>query len=373
MIVQFGTSRFLQAHVDLFAWEARLAGQTVPDIAIVQTTRDAGRARRLAAFSDPAGFPVIIRGLENAAPVERRLQVRSVTAGLNAARDWRALETLFETSVTHIVCNTGDRGYEVAPEDRRPPADGEPPASFCGILLALLHRRWRAGAQGVIVLPCELVSRNGEALRARLLGLATEQGLDVGFGAWLQSDCVWANTLVDRIVSEPLEPAGAVAEPYALWAIEDQPRLVLPFTHPAITIVGDLEPNERLKLHILNLGHSWLAQRWHDTGAPSQATVRQMLEDPATVAALRRLYADEVIPGFAARGLEAQAQAYVVQTLDRFANPFLNHRLADIFVDHSSKLEKRIGGFLHWVGQAGGSPPMPQLSALAAAAKDLRP
>ena len=57
VILQFGTSRFLQAHVDLFAEEARAAGQTVLPIVIVQTTRDPERAKRLAGFADPAGFP----------------------------------------------------------------------------------------------------------------------------------------------------------------------------------------------------------------------------------------------------------------------------------------------------------------------------
>ena len=55
VILQFGTSRFLQAHVDLFAEEARAAGQTVLPIVIVQTTRDPERAKRLAGFADPAG------------------------------------------------------------------------------------------------------------------------------------------------------------------------------------------------------------------------------------------------------------------------------------------------------------------------------
>ncbi|MFB0872172.1 MULTISPECIES: hypothetical protein [unclassified Sphingobium] len=46
MIVQFGASRFLQAHIDLFAWEAAQAGQDVPDITIVQFSGDASRAGR---------------------------------------------------------------------------------------------------------------------------------------------------------------------------------------------------------------------------------------------------------------------------------------------------------------------------------------
>ena len=76
---------------------------------------------------------------------------------------------------------------------------------------------------------------------------------------WLSDTVVWGNTLVDRIVSEPLEPAGAIAEPYALWAIEKQPGLKLPCSHPCVLLVDDLTPYEKLKLHILNLGHTVLA------------------------------------------------------------------------------------------------------------------
>ena len=79
---------------------------------------------------------------------------------------------------------------------------------------------------------------------------------------WIGEDCVWVNSLVDRIVSEPLEPLGAVAEPYALWAIEDQPGLELPCRHADVVVTNDLKRYERLKLFILNLGHTCLAEIW---------------------------------------------------------------------------------------------------------------
>jgi tagaturonate reductase len=37
-IIQFGTSRFLQAHVDLFVHEARCSGQDIGPITVVKTT-----------------------------------------------------------------------------------------------------------------------------------------------------------------------------------------------------------------------------------------------------------------------------------------------------------------------------------------------
>lgn len=371
MILQFGTSRFLQAHVDLFAWEAAQAGQDVPDIAIVQVSGDASRAGRLQAFNDPAGFPVVVRGLDQGVPVERQVQVRSVKRGLSASRDWAALCDLFVNCATYIVSNSGDAGYDIADADRTP-TDGGPPCSFCGILLNLLHRRWMAGGPGVTLLPCELVSANGATLRRALHGLAMEQGLETDFIVWLDTECLWVNTLVDRIVSAPLEPAGAAAEPYALWAVERQPTLVMPFAHPSVAIVDDLQRYERLKLHILNLGHSWLAEEWAQAGGDPAVTVLSMMQDEASAARLARLYADEVVPGFAVMGWADQARDYVAMTLDRFANPYLEHRLSDIHAHHPAKVVKRIGAFVDWVDGSDCHVPMPHLRALAARYGDRR-
>ncbi|TCP86008.1 tagaturonate reductase [Sphingomonas sp. PP-CE-1A-559] len=365
MILQFGTSRFLQAHVDLFASEARDAGQTVADIAIVQVSDDPVRAQRLAAFDDAAGFPVVIRGLEGGVPVERTVQVRSVVQGLAAAHDWSELCALFVGQVTHVVSNTGDHGYMIPPEDRITIADDRPPRSFPAILLALLHRRWRFGGAGVTFLPCELVAGNGHTLRATVRDLAEQLRLPPAFVEWLGVACLWVDTLVDRIVSEPIHPAGAVAEPYALWAIRDQPGLILPFTHQAIVVTDDLPRFERLKLHILNLGHSWLAERWYRAGMVAAATVRQAMADADTLADLRRLYTDEVVPGFATGGLDDEAATYVEKTMDRFANPFIDHRLSDIYASHAAKVAKRVSGFVDWVDASGSAVPMPELRALA--------
>ena len=84
-----------------------------------------------------------------------------------------------------------------------------------------------------MLFPCELISRNGEVLRGVVDGLARGLGAGAGFFAWLNERCIWACSLVDRIVSEALDPIGAVAEPYALWAIQDGPGVAgLPASRP---------------------------------------------------------------------------------------------------------------------------------------------
>ena len=77
-IVQFGTSRFLQAHADLFVHEAREAGQATGPITVVKTTQGGDRAGRVAGFRRAGGFPVRIRGYRGGAPIDQRVMVRSV-------------------------------------------------------------------------------------------------------------------------------------------------------------------------------------------------------------------------------------------------------------------------------------------------------
>ncbi len=342
--VQFGTSRFLQAHADLFISEA-LHRQAAPGhITVVQTTGSAERAGRLAALTQPGGYPVVIRGLVDGEPVDKVERVTSVTRALSTDGNWDAVRDVVAAEAEFLISNTGDTGYDTSDDDLSAPV----PRSFPGKLLLLLKARFDAGGQPLTVLPCELVSRNGDVLKAIVLELALERLDDTRLSDWLANEVIWANTLVDRIVSEPIEPAGAVAEPYALWAIEKQPGLKAPCAHACVLLVDDLTPYEKLKLHILNLGHTVLADIWIRGRRDPGETVRQILGHADIARRLEDIYDREVVPAFAAKGLGQQASAYVETTLDRFRNPFLNHRLADIANHHSEKIVRRIAGLRHW-------------------------
>lgn len=356
-ILQFGTSRFLQAHADLFVSEAMVAGKALGPITVVQTSGDPSRAGRIGALSAPEGFPIVIRGLEDGKPVEREVRVRSVSRSLSTAANWKEVTRIFVEEARVVLSNTGDKGYALLDGDT---VDGVP-RSFPMKLLALLHARFRGGGMPLTILPCELISRNGEVLQRLITGLANRHIPDATFVSWLSERVIWGNTLVDRIVSEPIEPAGAIAEPYAIWAIERQPGLTLPCEHAFIKLVEDLTPYERLKLHILNLGHTVLADRWQRHGRPQAECVKEILADAAIRADLEEIYREEVVPGFRAHGLGDEAEAYVVTTLQRFLNPYLDHRLADIAGNHAEKIVRRIVGFRDWCPDV----PMPRLSAIA--------
>ena len=82
-----------------------------------------------------------------------------------------------------------------------------------------------------------------------------------------------------------------------------------------------------------------------------------------------QLYRTEVVPGFTARGMGDAAQAYVAQTVERFQNPYLDHRLSDIAQNHSAKIERRVAAFLIWAHGADPDLRLPKLEALAQSGK----
>lgn len=364
-ILQFGTSRFLLAHVDLFVSQALAAGQAIGCIAIVRTTRSAESAGRVAALAQGGGYPVWVRGLQRGVPVDLMLRGEAIGEALDASNDWRRVREL-ALSAQVIVSNTGDAGYRLDPQESRHLLD-EPervPRSFPAKLLVLLHERWTSRPEAPLsIYPCELVARNGEVLHGVVSQLARELAAPQGFVDWLGQHCRWANSLVDRIVSAAIAPVGAVAEPYALWAIERQPGLVLPCTHEAVVLADDLARHERLKLLLLNLGHSFLAERWLQAGRPNGMTVLQAMQDDTLRAELEALWAEEVLPVFDALGEHEQALGYLDALRDRLLNPFLAHRLADIAQNHEQKKQRRFAPAVQLAREHGLTLAQPRLQA----------
>lgn len=360
-IIQFGTSRFLQAHADLFISDARAEGQDVGPITVVQTSGAAERAGRLAAF-DGRPIPIVVRGIENGETVDRTEYTRSIVRGLSAAGQWAEVERIFVEEAKLALSNTADVGYAV---DEAEIIGPDVPASFPGKLTKLLHARFAAGGEPIAIFPCELITSNGVVLRGICDALAARSGLSQEFRRWMAEKVLFANTLVDRIVSAPIEPAGAVAEPYALWAIERQPGLAMPAVHRCIKPVDELATTERLKLFILNLGHTCLAERWLTERRRDDETVREILAVPEIRAWLDAIYDGEVLPVFAAAGI-AEAPEYRQTVIERFLNPFLDHRLREIAGNHLAKKERRIGGLRKLAAEVAPGLRMPMLAAIEA-------
>ena len=356
-IIQFGTSRFLQAHADLFVSEALETGNALGPITVVHSSGTANRMSRLAGLAAPEGFPVKVRGIGKGKTIDTEVRVTSVKRALSANTDWEEITRIVAEEAEIILSNTSDAGFRAAQADAA--TEFHPAMSYPEKLTRLLWARFQATGAPLQVMPTELIPDNGDYLRKLVAELARR--FPAEFQSWLQSHVTFVNSLVDRIVSEAIEPAGAVAEPYALWAIEDQSKLIIPCRHPSVQIVPSLKPVETRKLFILNLGHSYMVSSWLARNRSGAQLVRGHMADPDLRADLETLYEKEVLPGFAAAGMASEAEAYVSEVMDRFENPFLDHNLQDIAQNHCEKLQRRIGTFISWARENGNDTPMPRL------------
>jgi tagaturonate reductase len=339
-ILQFGAGNFLRAFVDLFVQEANDAGQAVGRVVVVQST-DSGRAAALAGRG--GRYHVLIRGIQNGEVIDRTIPVASISQALAARGQWEEILAVARSrDLRYIVSNVTEAGYGLDANDA---ADASPPNSFPGKLTAVLHERFRAGLAGVELLPTELIEGNADRLVDLCLQQAERWSLAPDFVAWLRGACRWHNTLVDRIVpgrpaEHPLlasDPMLLVAEPYGFWAIEGDDPSASPVRHEAVRVVPEARPFSVRKIRILNGAHTALVCRAVPLGI---RTVREAIEDPRIRPWLESLLFEEIVPTLEGR-VDGPRQ-FAEQTLERFANPFLEHKLSDIAVNHEIKLKSRL-------------------------------
>jgi tagaturonate reductase len=139
--------------------------------------------------------------------------------------------------------------------------------------------------------------------------------------------------------------------------------MILPCTHAAIILTDSLQDFERLKLWLLNLGHTYLAERWLAGLLHPQATVREAMLDAQSRAELEAVWNDEVLPVFEVFGQRAAALDYLLELRERLLNPFLAHRLADIAQHHAQKKQRRMAPVLELARQHGLRNPQARLHA----------
>lgn len=337
-ILQFGTGRFLRGFVGAFVQDANeAAGQgrgRVRAIDIVEST-GSGMAARLAAQG--GRYHLLVRGLRDGQRVDDDRLVTCIDRTLDLRRDADAVWAAgVDPDLGAIVSNTTEAGYRAGPD------------AFPARLLEVLVRRAQAALPGVTVLPCELVERNGEVLRGLVRDAAVARSLPAVLVAQVLEGNAWGVTLVDRIVTSPPaglslvadDPLAVAAEPYASWIVEldeaDAIDASVP-DHAAVRRVPDVGPFALRKIRILNGAHTALVARARGS---RWALVREAMADDAIATWLEELLRDEVVPALGER--IDDGEAFVSSVLERFRNPFLDHRLADIAENHAVKLTTRI-------------------------------
>lgn len=307
--------------------------------------------------------------------VETLNVIASVMKVLVAPEDPQAVLAAMSDPQTRIVTLTvTEKAYPRKPDggldtqDRTVAADlanPDRPTGILGFLTEALARRRADGTPPFTVLSCDNLPSNGETLRRLVIAFATLR--DPALGRYIEQNVAFPSSMVDRIVpattdadrERVAQTLGAedawpvVTEPFMQWVVEDN----FPMGRPAwerhgVEMVTDVAPFEEMKLRLLNGAHSALAYAGQLLG---RETVADAFADPVIHGFVKGLWRET------ARTLSGHAglmpDAYTARLTDRFANPALRHRTAQIANDGSQKLPQRFISPLLERLDAGGDAP----------------
>ncbi len=352
-IVHLGVGAFHRAHQAVYVDECLAAGETGWGITAVSLRSPATRD----ALAPQDGLYTL--AVQDASGEALRV-IGSIGALLVAPEDPAALLGRLADPATRIVTLTVtekaylrgaggdlDLGHADIAWDLAHP---EAPRTVHGFLVGALAARRAAGVPPFTVLCCDNLPSNGETVRRLVLQFAKAR--DSVLAAALAETVAFPATMVDRIVpattdedrariaaSLGLDDAWPVkAEPFRQWVVEDRFTLGRPaWEHFGVTMVADVRPYEEMKLRLLNGAHSGLSYLGLLAG---RASVSAAFGDPAIRRFVDGLW-DEAIPSLPAdAGLDPRA--YVGALAERFSNPALVHRTAQIANDGSQKLPQRV-------------------------------
>ena len=371
-VLQFGEGNFLRAFVDRFFDMGNEATGWNGKVVMVQPISGAfGFADGINAQDDL--YTVLVRGKENGNTVDESRVISACSRCLNPYRedDYRAMmEVAVSDSLEIIVSNTTEAGIVYDPSCR---LEDCPPASFPAKLTQVLLHRWRAGRPGVVVLSCELIDNNGKELLRCVNQYIKQWGLEEGFARWVNGDCTFCSTLVDRIVPGRIRDAAEAArledengyrdalidvgEVFGVWNIEGPEWLAekLPFRAAGLNcpVVPDVTPYKKRKVRILNGAHTGFVLGAYLAGYD---IVRDCMQDDVILGFMNRMLHEEVIPTLPLDRQDLEAFAAAVQ--DRFNNPFINHELMSITLNSTSKWRARnMPSLLEYAQTAGKLPP----------------
>jgi|LSQX01.3.fsa_nt_gb tagaturonate reductase len=353
-VLQFGEGNFLRGFVD---WKFHLLnkkGLFNGKVVVVQPIEH-GFVDKL---NEQDGlYTLFLRGIQNNNIVEDKEIITSISRGINPYRDFDAyLECAQNPDMRVIVSNTTEAGIAYNPDDK---FDDAPPQSFPGKLTVFLYKRFEyfKGAQdkGLIILPCELIDRNGDQLKKIVLQLSNEWTLGQNFIDWLETSNYFLNTLVDRIVTGyPKDEIQSIteaqgyndellntAENFHLWVIEGDKKLSeeLPFTELGLNVIwtDDMTPYRNRKVCMLNGAHTMTVLAAYLYG---KNTIKECMDDEIISTYMKKGLFEEIMPTLDMSKEELEEFANGV--LERFSNPFIKHYLLSISLNSTSKFRARV-------------------------------
>lgn len=371
-VLQFGTGVLLRGLCDYFIDKANKRGVFNGRIVVVKST-DKGGADE---FNEQDGlFTHCIKGLEEGQPVEQYVLNASIARTLSARSQWQEiLHCAHNPAMQIIISNTTEVGIALVESDK---VTNNPPQSFPVKLLAFLYERWKAfkgsADSGMVIVPTELIVGNGDKLQEIVLEQAHRNALEPEFIEWLENHNHFCNSLVDRIVpgkpdqemSKALEEKFSyqddlmiLSEVYRLWAIQgdEHVRKVLSFASvdQGVMIEKDIEIFRELKLRMLNGTHTLTCGMSYLLGF---RLVKDVMSNAYLGRIITNLMLGEVSLAIPYKIDSKTKDRFGRMVLDRFRNPFLNHKLLDITVQYTAKMKMRCIPILLQYYREFGKPP----------------
>jgi len=354
-IIQFGEGNFLRAFVD---WQIDLLNEHTDLNSGVVIVRPIASDFPPSLSTQDGLYTTIIRGLnEKGEAVSDARLIRSVNREISAYADYAEfLKLAHNPDMRFVFSNTTEAGISYHAGDK---FDDAPAVSYPAKLTRLLFERFThfngAADKGWVIIPCELIDYNGEALHELVVRYAQEWALPAAFMTWLNESNAFCSTLVDRIVTGyPRDEAAKLeaelgykdgfldtAEHFYLFVIQGPKSLAselrLDKLALNVLIVDDIKPYKERKVAILNGAHTALVPVAFQAGID---TVGEAMNDAEICAFVEKAIYEEIIPVLDLPKDELESFASAVT--GRFRNPYIKHQLLSIALNGMTKFRTRI-------------------------------
>ncbi|GEP62825.1 altronate oxidoreductase [Clostridium beijerinckii] len=352
-VLQFGEGNFLRAFVD---WQIDKMNEEAGfngSVVVVQP-QEGGLVNML---NEQDGlFTLYLQGVQGKRAIKTHKIINSISRGINPYTDYNEYLRVAENpELRFIVSNTTEAGIAFDENDKLNEGCQK---SFPGKLTAFLFRRFMVfngdNSKGFIIIPCELIDRNGEKLKEIVLRYAEMWNLGQDFVNWINDANTFCCSLVDRIVpgyprdtiDEVREELGYddnlvdVGEIFHLWVIEGPQSIKdeLPIEKAGLNVkvVDDMTPYRTRKVRILNGPHTAMVPVAYLYGLE---TVGEAVDHEVIGRYVHDVIYDEIIETLDLPHEELVEFADAI--IERFQNPYVKHYLMSIALNSLSKYKTR--------------------------------
>ncbi|MCR5838220.1 MAG: tagaturonate reductase [Kiritimatiellae bacterium] len=342
-VLQFGEGNFLRCFIDWMVQKMNDNAGFDGQVQIIQPIGDELSPPSKILNARGGKYHTCLRGFMGGKQVEEIEAISSVK-GVDL---WTNVEKYAaEPDLRFVFSNTTEAGIQYVKDTN----------TFPFKVAKFLKKRCELGLPGLVFIPCELIEHNGDNLKKCVLQHLADEP-DAALGEWIEKECVFCSTLVDRIVAGRPDPESAAryaeklgekddvlvcGEPFHFFVVETPAGFdlekELPLKAAGVNVVytPDMQPYRTRKVRFLNATHTTMVYRGLEKGFTE---VAQCIADPEFNKFVRQVIFDEIFP--TVNLPDAEKKEYAESVLERFANPFAHHQLKSIALNTIAKWKTR--------------------------------